>query len=45
MSSIQSVIVQPVASPLAMPAHHGLLPVLAIVSDSAVSSSSVFGIL
>src|SRR3954454_19788400 len=43
MSSIQSVTTQPVASPLAMPAHQGFLPVAAILSDSALSSSNVFG--
>src|SRR3954453_14046414 len=42
-SSIQSVTGQPVASPLAIPAHHGFLPVAAILSDRAFSSSSVFG--
>ena len=44
-SSIQSVTGQPVASPLPMPAHHGFLPSAAILSDSALSSSSVVGTL
>src|SRR4051794_35538417 len=43
MSSIQSVTTQPVASPLLIPAHHGFLPVAAILSDSDLSSSSVVG--
>ena len=42
-SSIQSVIGQPVAASLPMPAHHGFLPVAAIVSDRVLSSSSVVG--
>src|SRR3954452_6309540 len=44
-SSIQSVSGQPVASPEPMPAHHGLmfLPLLAILSVRALSSSSVVG--
>src|SRR4051812_33462179 len=44
-SSIQSVTTQPVASPLPMPAHQGFLPVAAILSESALSSSSVVGTL
>ena len=43
MSSIQSVTGQPVASPLEMPAHHGVLPSATILSDRVFSSSSVFG--
>ena len=42
-SSSQSVAGQPVASPDPMPAHHGLMPVAAILSDSAISSSQVVG--
>ncbi len=34
---------QPVASPDSMPAHHGLMPLAAIVSDRASMSSQVFG--
>ena len=35
---------QPVASPEPMPAHHGLMPVAAIVSERASISSQVVGI-
>ena len=34
---------QPVASPDSMPAHHGLTPVAAILSDSVIMSSQVSG--
>ena len=44
-SSNQSVIGQPVATPDSMPTHHGMPPSATILSDSAVSSSSVVGIL
>src|SRR5665811_1168817 len=40
-SSIQSVTGQPVASPLAIPAHHGFLLVAAMVSESVLSPASV----
>ena len=42
-SSSQSVAGQPVASPEPMPAHQGLMPVAAIVSDRASISSQVVG--
>src|SRR3954462_6250364 len=42
-SSSQSVAGQPVASPASMPAHHGLTPVAAIVSERASMSSHVCG--
>jgi hypothetical protein len=42
-SSNQSVIGQPVATPDSMPAHQAVPPSAAILSDSAVSSSSVVG--
>ena len=42
-SSSQSVAGQPVASPDSMPAHHGLMPVAAIVSERASMSSQVSG--
>src|SRR4026208_1106623 len=42
-SSSQSVIGQPAASPELMPAHHGLMPVAAILSVSAIISSQVCG--
>ena len=43
MSSIQSVPGQPVAAPDSKPAHHGLMPLAAIVSLSVISSSHVVG--
>ena len=43
-SSIQSVPTQPVASPVSIPRHHGVLPSAMICSSSAASSSSVVGI-
>lgn len=43
-SSSQSVAGQPVASPEPMPAHHGLMPLSAMVSERASISSQVVGI-
>src|SRR5688572_20704280 len=42
-SSIQSVAGQPVATPDSMPAHHGLVPLAAILSLRAISSFQVVG--
>ena len=44
MSSIQSVNTQPVASPDAIPTHHGAWPLALIYSVSASSSAQVSGI-